>query len=384
MKQTLFCALFFMFSCFASNPSIVILPRGAVHDGDFFAFGKSVEISGHVKGDVYVFGAQVVIDGTVEGDVLASAGSIALTGSVERSVRAVAGQMLISGKIGGALTCIAGNAQLLPSGGVRESVVALAGNVDLAGPIGKNARTYASNVRIAGPIAQNFYGFVGRLHVTSSARVKGRVDYWSDDPAVISPYAQITFVKRHSTSFWHGVFDSVFAGMLKLSARYMPLIMNFFYSFIIGLVIMRFFPRKVHGAMRALSERPLQVLAAGTVVILFLPIIFAALLISIVGAPFALTLLAINIIGLYTVKVVMILFVISKLFPKSFEKRRRGYLFCGLVVYFGVTAIPYVGTVISIVFILMGLGALITGKQSLLWSADDLIDHNEKKAPKKR
>jgi len=374
MKKLLFCLAFLFPFYLVADSSIVVLPKGMVHEGDFFAFGKSVEVSGIVKGDVYVFGAQVVIDGIVDGDVLVTGGSVAITGKVKRSVRALVGQLLISGDVGGAVTSISGNTELLPSSYVGRSLVALAGNVDLSGPIRQNARTYASNVRIAGTIDKNFYGFVGRLHITSSATVKGRLDYWSDDEALISPYAHVRILKRHETSFWKGIFDGFLAGLLKISARYMPLIMNFFYSFIIGLVIMRFFPRKVHGAIRALTERPLQALAAGTVVIMLLPIAFAALLISIVGAPFALTLLAINIIGLYTVKVVMILFVLTKLFPKSFERRRKGYLFAGLVVYFGITLIPYIGPIISAIFIILGLGALITGKQSLLWTADEIAD----------
>lgn len=357
-----------------SDGSIVVLPRGVVHEGDFFAFGKSIEISGIVKGDVYAFGAQIVIDGVVEGDVLLAGGSVSITGKIRESVRSLVGQMLISGDIGESVTCIAGNTEILPSSFIGRSLVALAGNVDLSGPIMQNARTYASNVRLAGKIDRNFYGFVGRLHITSSATINGRLDYWSDDEALISPYAHIHRMKRHTTTYWKGFFDSFLSGILKISARYMPLMMNFFYSFIIGLVIMRFFPRKVHGAIRALSERPFQVFAAGTVFIMLLPIAFAALLISIVGAPFALTLLAINIIGLYTVKVVMILFVLAKIFPKSFDKRRRGYLFVGLIVYFLITAIPYLGPVISLSFILLGLGALVTGKQSLLWSADELSD----------
>jgi len=64
------------------------LPASQVVDGDHFAFGKTVEISGTINGGLYVSGGQVVIDGRVNGDVLVAGGRVSLSGTVSQDVRA--------------------------------------------------------------------------------------------------------------------------------------------------------------------------------------------------------------------------------------------------------------------------------------------------------
>ena len=52
------------------------VPSSQVVDGDYFAFGETVEISGTINGDLYASGGQVVIDGRVNGDVLVAGGRV--------------------------------------------------------------------------------------------------------------------------------------------------------------------------------------------------------------------------------------------------------------------------------------------------------------------
>ena len=93
------------------------------------------------------------------------------------------------------------------------------------------------------------------------------------------------------------------------------------------------------------------------------PLVVLALLITIVGVPFALTLLAINVISLYTAKILSILWISKHLFYRlDFRKHIRLYFAFGLIVYFLLTLIPYFGTALSLAALLMGLGGLILGK----------------------
>jgi hypothetical protein len=47
-----------------------VLRAGQIVQGDYFAFGPHVEISGIVNGDLYAAGGEVLIDGVVNGDVI--------------------------------------------------------------------------------------------------------------------------------------------------------------------------------------------------------------------------------------------------------------------------------------------------------------------------
>ena len=59
----------------------VTVPASQVVNGDYFAFGGTVEIAGTINGDLYASGGQVVIDGTVNGDVLVAGGRVSSIGN---------------------------------------------------------------------------------------------------------------------------------------------------------------------------------------------------------------------------------------------------------------------------------------------------------------
>ena len=139
--------------------------------------------------------------------------------------------------------------------------------------------------------------------------------------------------------------------------------MNFCYSFIVGLILIRFFPQNIFRAISAIEKRPMYTLLTGVVVIVVLPLAFLILLITILGAPFALTLLAINVIGLYTAKVITIFFLVSRILRRiDFERHLRLYFFFGLICYFAVILIPFIGPIASIAAALFGLGGIVLGK----------------------
>jgi len=54
----------------------VVLSVGQEVQGDYFAFGPHVEISGTVHGDVYAAGGEVLVDGIVDGDLIVAGGEV--------------------------------------------------------------------------------------------------------------------------------------------------------------------------------------------------------------------------------------------------------------------------------------------------------------------
>ena len=77
-----------------------VLRAGQVVQGDYFAVGPQVEISGIVNGDLYAAGGQVLIDGVVNGDVIVMGGKVTLSGIVAQDARIAGGQVFFSGTIG--------------------------------------------------------------------------------------------------------------------------------------------------------------------------------------------------------------------------------------------------------------------------------------------
>ena len=337
---------------------VIVLPSGTVYNGDYFAAGDSVEISGVVNGDVYLFAEQAVIDGIVNGDVLGCGGSFDISGRVKNNCRLLAGQVLISGDIGNNVTAVGGNVQLLSSATVAGSVVTTAGNVDLAANIGSNVTAIASNLRLSSQIKNNLLAYVGQLRITSRADIGGNVDYRSNTTAWIESGATIRGEVIHHPSFVRELVEGTWIQGVLVGSKVIALLMNFLYTFVVGVILIKMFPGNLESSLHILRTHPWKALSYGLMLLILLPLASLILLMTILGVPFALTLIAANLIGLYTAKIYSILWASNWIFGKAKLRTNRTPILClGLLLYFLLTAIPVFGTILALVSMLFGLGA---------------------------
>jgi len=360
--------LLFSFSLFAQEKEenamdIVVLPSTEVVNNDYFANGKAVEISGTINGDLYVLGGQVFIDGTINGDVLVAAGSVEVSGNVSKNVRMIAGQALITGNIGRSLTGVTATIEMGPSATIGRNAVIVSGNADMESNIMNNLRIYSSNVRLTNRIAGKVMAYVGQLRVTSKVVIGGALEYWSNSNALIDSNAKIQGGVTHHLSFFYDFFHNKLIKGLKIGSKFAGLVMNFFYSFVIGLILLRYFPKRVSRTIEMLNTKPAQSVIAGIVLIFLLPLIMLALIITILGVPFALTLLSLTVVGFYSAKILSILWISTHLFKRfELKKHRKLYFAFGLMVYFTLTLIPYIGTLVAILALVLGIGGAVLGK----------------------
>ena len=337
---------------------IISLPAGSVYHGDYFAMGSNVEISGTVEGDLYLLAAQAFVDGHVKGDILVCAGNAQISGIVDNNVRAIAGQGTIDGNIGHSVTAIGGNVQLSSSAKLGGNLVCVAGTTEILSSITGDATVAASHLRVSGSIGDRLNAYVGKLRLTSKAHVGSDLEYKSDEEALIDPEAQIGGKIIHHTSV---VQKFIGGGWLKgviVGSKVVGFIMNFIYSFVVGWLLIRLFPRNFELAQEALSLHFLKCFGFGLMLLILLPLASLLLLMSILGVPFALTLIALNVITFYTVKIFPILWFTEKVF-KGFNIKigRYSALAIGLFAYFLLTPIPYFGIVLVLAALLLGLGA---------------------------
>ena len=352
----------------SSEPDVIVLPVGCVYNGDYFVCGSSIEISGTVNGDVYAFGEQIIVDGTVNGDVLVCGGSIDISGKVLGNMRALVGQVLINGHIGSNVTVVAGNLQLLSSAQIGGSLVCIAGNSELAGHIGSGATLVASNLRVSAFIEQGLKSYVGQMRITSRAHIGQNVDYRSNTAAWVDSGAFIGGQLIQHPSFVHELIKGTWVQKLLIGSKVLALLMNFVYSLCVGIVLIKFFPKNLSDALFVLGEKPWKSFGSGVVLLILLPLASLILLMTILGIPFALTLIALNLIGLYTAKIYSICFASNWIFGSFLKRSHIPNFCCGLILYFILTLIPIFGTLLAITSMLFGLGAgiLAQGKRGLL------------------
>lgn len=346
-----------------NEDDIIILPSSSVLNQDYFVYGKNIEILGTVNGNVYVFGGQVLIDGTINGNVLIVAGGVELSGKVSQNVWVLSGQVSVTGTVGKSIKGVSATIELYPRAHVGQSVILLAERVDLKSTIEQHARVYASTLRLSECIGGNLYAHVRSMRIASNAYIGGNVEYWSHKKALISSDAQIQGEISHHPSLFYHIFHGKIFKSLKIGSKLATLIMNFFYTFVIALIMMRYFPQCIEDTVEALNTKTFQAFIAGVILVFLLPLLFTLLLITIVGIPFAFTLLVINVISFYTVKILTITWISNYIFSKrNFDKHRCLYFIFGLIIYYFLTLIPYIGRVVAALTLLLGLGGLILGR----------------------
>ena len=316
-----------------SGSRSVTVPASQVVNGDYFAFGRTVEISGTINGDLYASGGQVVIDGTVNGDVLVAGGRVSLSGTVSQDVRTAGGQVTISGAVGRNLTVAGGQVELAPSAVVRGGLVAAGGNVDAA---------------------------VGTFRIASRADIQGDVNYWSGREASLSEGARIGGkIVRNVPPKRPRLFPAVlFTWLVFVSV-------NFLSTLILGLLSLRFLPRFHQSVVTTLRERPWASLGIGFFAAVVLPVVCSLLLATVVAIPIALILLPAFFIMLYWVRIYAISrigeAILGRLRPNS---GRASAFVLGLFVYYLLAIIPFIGWLVVPLVMLFGLGAeLIARKQ---------------------
>jgi len=350
----------------SSDKGIVTVPAGEVVNKDYFAAGGIVEISGTVNGDVYAFGGQVLVDGKVNGDLIAAGGVVRISGDISQDARVGGGQVTISGSIGRNLTVGGGNIELAEKAVVRGSVIAGGGNISLASPIGGNAKVGGGNLTVSNKIAGDLEASISSLRLTSKSQIGGNLTYFSDQKASIDKEAKVAGsitqkkpaeVARPSPAKILGIFTGI-SLFLK--------IISFVSTLILGLLLLKFFPKYSRDVVYTLRKRPWVSLGIGFAALILIPIIFVILLVTVVGIPLAFILLALYLISLYVARIFVIFWSGVILFERTGRRVHEVWAFIlGLVIYSLLTLIPIIGGIITLFVVLFGLGAAILTKRDL-------------------
>jgi cytoskeletal protein CcmA (bactofilin family) len=128
-----------------------------VIDGNLYAFGEKVTVEGTIKGDLIAAGSQIVIKGAVEGD-LAAAGQTVLVESRLGGDARVAGQVLkfaSTAEVPGELMAAGLSLELEQGSNVGGDVLYAGYQADLSGDITGNVHGGMARARLAGTVEGN-------------------------------------------------------------------------------------------------------------------------------------------------------------------------------------------------------------------------------------
>lgn len=342
-----------------------VLPAGQVVQGDYFAVGPHVEISGLVNGDVYAAGGDVLVDGTVNGDLIVMGGKVVLSGTVAQDARIAGGQVTISGSIGRNATVGSLDLQVTERAQVQENLLAGGGNVQLAGRVGHDARIGAWHLTVANEVARDLAVAAESVRLTSKASVGGRLRYWGEDPPSIDEGATVRgpVVHRRPPEGWsierarHGL----------IGARIAAEFVNFLATLMLGLLLIRVYPLFTDRVTATIRARPGASLGWGAVAFVGIPLLALSFLITLFALPVGMVLLALYGATVYLARAYAITWLGQFLIRRRSEMSSpAGPFVLGLVLYSLLSMIPVVGKVVTLLALFLGLGALLMTKRELV------------------
>ncbi|MDQ3700322.1 MAG: polymer-forming cytoskeletal protein, partial [Chloroflexota bacterium] len=329
-------------------------------DDDLVVSGRSVRIDGRVRGDVYAFAQSITVGGVIEGDLIAGGAQVVLLGQVQGDVRAAGATVHINGAVGRNVLSAAQLLQLGSGGRVGGNVIGAANSATLSGDIAGTLTGAGDTIELQGAIGRNAELGVESLTVGPNARVGGSLTYHSEQEVsvpsgTVAGIVQYVPVERdrpeHSRPAERFNALGNFLSLAWLAG-----------SAIVGLVVLRLFPRFAAEFLGALETQLLPGLGIGVVALIgTLPVAVLAGL-TIVGIPITLLLVAGYFSGLMVGWLLLALATGSILI--GLVRRGRPWhhswaFLLGLVVLYVATRIPFLGALVTFVGLALGLGAFL-------------------------
>ena len=383
----------------------VVIAAGEVIQDDLYVSAGSLVVDGTVLGDLVATGGTITVNGRVEGDVLAAGQSVRINGTVLDDVRAVAavielgenarigGDAILAGfslnafqgaQVAGDLAW--GGGQALMAADVGDDLLAGTGSLQLNGSVGGDAQLSVGGADEPPPFfpSQFIPGMPAvptvpsGLTFGSGAAVAGNLDYASTQPADIPPgvvAGKVQFTQEVTEQAERRQTLSAVSFVLGRLRRFVGLLL-------IGLLLLWLARRPLKRAVETLQQEPLASLGWG--------LLAGLLLLAAAAAIGGVTLLLAGLFGLFTMEAlattvaflgVVVLgllalaaavaivwlapvavsvwigrWILRRLKPTAADGRFGPFLL-GLVVYVLLSAIPWVGALVTIAVAIWGLGA---------------------------
>jgi hypothetical protein len=378
----------------------VTIAKDEVIEDDLYMTGDTMTVRGTVKGDVVASGKVVRIEGVVEGDVMAAGQAVVIDGQVRDDVR-IAGMTLKLGEAarvgddlfaaGFSFESVSGSEvvgrtsmtgyQALIAGEHQEDLVGalvalriegqVAGNVEAAVESEAGPAWWTQFMQSPVPLPTVDPG----LTLGSSARVGGNLSYKSKSAAEIADSALVAGETQHEVA------EVGEAPEVGPGQRLAKLLRWFVALYLFGALLLWLVPDKVNGVATAVTDRPVASLGWGIVTLLGFPVAMVlvlvltlvlamlfgfmtlgkmAALVVIVGLLLEFLLavklwIAVGFLAPVVVSLAGGRFLITR--GGAAEKSPFSSLLVGLALLALFSVVPFVGTLVRWLVVLIGLGA---------------------------
>ncbi|MGA7171176.1 MAG: polymer-forming cytoskeletal protein, partial [Candidatus Sulfotelmatobacter sp.] len=308
-----------------------------VINGDLLAFGRTVEVRGTVKGDLVSFCKRTVVSGTVEGNIFDFSNSLDLDGQLGHNLYGLVQSLRVNdrGHVGDGIVAAVGDVNL--EGQVKRGVnMVLSGSADVSGSIGRELTTVGGGLTLTN---------TARVGGNLSARVRQLKEVHIADGASIAGKRDIQLQEERKSQFMRPRF--YFHQAIWLAA-----------AMLVGWLGLVLFPGFFRATTQAVGLGWLS-LGLGVGVLAGVPVAMVVIAITLIGIPISLMLFAVYLAAIYLAKVWVGAF-LGRILLKPSGTAKGDWLLgllVGLLILTVVGLIPYLGGLVRLGVVFLGLGA---------------------------
>jgi len=339
------------------------------------SWGENIVYTDEILDDAYIFAGNGNIEGNVNGDLYIAGGSIVVNGNVSEDLVVVGGKVTVMGNIGGDLRIAGGQASVYST--IGDDVIMVGGQLD----IGKTAVVNGSVIvgtgilTVDGYVKEDIRGGLGMLLLNGN--VDRNVIVSVEDKLSISKTASIGGNLTYSSLLESDIPEGVVKGTVKFNKFekepllervtylfFIQKLVSFLSALVLLLLIVTFMPKSLVQSAEATKQNVFKSFGIGLLTMIAAVIGSILLLITVIGIPLALIILAALVVIFYVAQIFVSVWIAGYFFNlKSFKKTKLfGVAALGLLLYYLIGFIPFVGWAVKIVLFLVGVGAIVMRK----------------------
>jgi len=336
----------------------VTIPAGEVVSETLVVSGHSLYVDGVVDGDVAVVAERAVIRGEVRGDVFAFVRSLEISGRVGGSVRAVGERVDVDGRVERDVTALGDQVSQTTEGYTGRDFTVFGENVAVDGEVGRHLFSGAERLEVRGSVAGNADLFGDRALVLDGARIGGNLSsrLEAGRSVEISPGAVVVGSVSESRSE-HDF--SRTASRFSSMHFYLHRVVILASAMLVGLFLYAFAPGLFGGRLETAPDF-FRSLGFGLGVLVGAPIAIGLCAVTVVGIPIALFAAWLYVAALF-VAFTLVGALLGRTLMRSETPTLGSFglrLAVGLLVLAVAISLPWIGTPLTWLALLTGLGLL--------------------------
>jgi cytoskeletal protein CcmA (bactofilin family) len=353
-------------TCAGAQDDLVML------GGDAFASGSSLELSAASPRDLFASAFSAELGGRVEGDLHATGFDVEIDSAVGGDLYAAGVSVEVRGAVGSDLTVAAGDLKLEDGASVAGNARIFAGAATLDGPVSGALMAKAGSLKLNGTVGGDAELTAGHIAFGPDARIDGTLTYLARDPIDIPPTVvpaeRVRFQKLEPGHMFDGIRDH----MERPFRGFWPSIfgiLSFFVVTIAFLVLVAavahaFGPKTTEQLRAQAVQHPFRSILLGALGLSMLVGLVPVSALTLIGIPLIpiviLLIVAVWIAG-YLLGVYAVTWRVSSAFsaaPASLAGQIL-VLTVGLILFALLNFIPFLGWLVNLAVVLLGLGALL-------------------------